>query len=31
MGTGVVLVVIVLLGLRMPRRAKVGTRPSRTN
>jgi hypothetical protein len=29
MGTGAVLVVILLLGLRMPRRAKVDARPPR--
>jgi hypothetical protein len=31
LGTGAVLAVIVLVGLRMPRRAKVGARPPRTN
>jgi hypothetical protein len=31
LGTGAVLALIVLLGLRMPRRAKVGARPFRRN
>jgi hypothetical protein len=31
LGTGAVLAVIVLVGLRMPRRAKVGARPPRIN
>lgn len=31
MGTGTVLAVIFLVGLRMPRRAKVDSRPPRAN